>query len=81
MLEDSDSFFISPEEAGESLDKILAKRLSKAGSRTYFQFLIDEGKVLVNGAPVKKRIQPKIGDEIEIEYILNPELSEGRKND
>lgn len=68
------TFFIAEEEAGERLDKILAKRLSGAGSRTYFQFLIDEGKVLVNGAPVKKRAKPKAGDEVEVEYILTPEL-------
>lgn len=75
MSDDSDSFFISPDEAGERLDKILANRFSKVGSRTYFQFLIDEGKVLLNGASVKKRILPKAGDEIEIEYILTPEIT------
>jgi 23S rRNA pseudouridine1911/1915/1917 synthase len=70
-----DSFFISGEEAGIRLDKILANRFSQAGSRTYFQFLINEQKVLLNGAPVKKRILPKMGDEIEIEYLLTPELT------
>ncbi len=73
--EDNDTFFITEEDNGERLDKVLAKRFSKAGSRTYFQFLIDEGKVLLNGAPVKKRIIPKCGDEIEIEYVLTPELT------
>lgn len=72
---ESDSFFITAEEAGERLDKILAQRLSKAGSRTYFQFLIDEEKVLLNGEPVKKRIKPSEGDEVEVEYILTPELT------
>lgn len=72
---DCDSFLIADEEAGERLDKILARRLDKVGSRTYFQFLIEEGKVLVNGEPVKKRIQPKPGDEVEIEYILNEEIT------
>lgn len=72
--DDPDTFFISDEEAGERLDKILALRLSHAGSRTYFQFLIEEQKVLVNGVPVKKRYLPKAGDEVEIEYILTPEL-------
>lgn len=74
MQEDSETFFISIEEAGERLDKVLAGRLKGAGSRTYFQFLIDEGKVLLNGSPVKKRIKPKEGDEVEVEYILTPEL-------
>lgn len=75
MQEDNDTLFISEEEAGERLDKVLAARLSEAGSRTYFQYLIDEGKVLLNGAPVKKRTKPKAGDEVEVEYILAPELT------
>lgn len=73
--EEIESFFISPENVGERLDKILATRLSCAGSRTYFQYLIDEGKVLLNGAPVKKRVKPKVGDEVEVEYLLTPELT------
>lgn len=75
MQEDNDILFITDEEAGERLDKVLASRLSKAGSRTYFQYLINEGKVLLNGEPVKKRVKPKAGDEVEVEYILVPELS------
>lgn len=75
MSLDTDTLFISEEEAGERLDKILAARLSNAGSRTYFQYLIEEGKVLVNGAPVKKRVKPKAGDEVEIEYLLTAELT------
>lgn len=73
--DDAGTFFITDEEAGERLDKILAARLSGAGSRTYFQYLIDEGKVLLNGAPVKKRAKPVCGDEVEVEYILTPELT------
>lgn len=73
--QDLETFFISQEEAGDRLDKILAIRLSEAGSRTYFQYLIDEGKVLLNGAPIKKRTKPKAGDEIEVEYILTPDIT------
>lgn len=72
--EEIETFFITEEEAGERLDKVLATRLSGAGSRTYFQYLIDEGKVLLNGSPVKKRVKPKAGDEVEVEYLLTPEL-------
>ena len=75
MQDDSESFFISDVESGERLDKILANRLKDLGSRTYFQFLIDEGQVLLNGEPVKKRVKPLSGDEIEIEYRLTPELN------
>lgn len=74
MQEEFDTLFINEEEAGERLDKILAARLHQAGSRTYFQYLIEEGKVLLNGTAVKKRCKPKVGDEIEVEYILCPEL-------
>lgn len=75
MQEENDLFFITDEEVGERLDKILACRLSRAGSRTYYQYLINEGKVLLNGEPAKKRTKPKAGDEVEVEYILVPELS------
>jgi 23S rRNA pseudouridine1911/1915/1917 synthase len=75
MEEEAETLFITEAEAGERLDKILALRLKEAGSRTYFQYLIEEGKVLLNGIPVKKRIKPKLGDEVEVEYILTPELA------
>jgi 23S rRNA pseudouridine1911/1915/1917 synthase len=72
--EDIETFFISEEESGERLDKILANRYHTVGSRTYFQFLVDEHKVLLNGSAVKKRQKTKAGDEIEIEFVLTPEL-------
>ncbi|MBA3816229.1 MAG: RluA family pseudouridine synthase [Parachlamydiaceae bacterium] len=71
---EEETFFITEEEAGERLDKVLSKRFCHAGSRTYFQFLIDEGKVLLNGAPIKKRNKAIAGDEIEVEFILTAEL-------
>lgn len=75
MTEESETFFITSEDAGQRLDKILSQRLHEAGSRTYFQYLIEEHKVLLNGSPVKKRVIVKEGDEIEVEYILTPELT------
>lgn len=65
---------ITEEEAGERLDKVLAARYKQVQSRTYFQSLIEQQCVLLNGLPVKKRIKPKAGDEVEIEFILTPEL-------
>lgn len=65
---------IEAEEAGQRLDKVLSKRFNSIKSRTYFQMLIDEQQVLLNGLPVKKRIQPQEGDEVEIHFILTPEL-------
>lgn len=65
---------ISPEEAGERLDRILAHRYREVRSRTYFQHLIEEGNVLLNGVPEKKRSKPKAGDEVEVTFLLAPEL-------
>lgn len=70
-----DSFLVSEGEAGQRLDKILTQRYQEEKSRTYFQYLIEEQKVLLNGLPVKKRITPKPGDEIEIIFIYPPQLS------
>jgi 23S rRNA pseudouridine1911/1915/1917 synthase len=72
--DDNNTFFISEDEAGERLDKILTKRFSKLGSRTYFQFLIEEGNVLVDGETIKKRVKPKVGAEVEVEFTLTPDL-------
>lgn len=72
--EESDLFFITEGEAGERLDKVLARRFSEIHSRTYFQYLIQEHLILVNGAPVKKRTKPDPGDEIEIQFAALPEL-------
>ncbi len=71
---ETDCIIISEKEAGERLDKILADRFSTSHSRTYFQFLIDEKRILLNGVPVKKRIKPKAGDEVEIQFLITPEL-------
>ncbi len=62
------------EEAGQRLDQLLTK-LYPGHSRTYFQGLIEEGCVLVNGAAVKKRTILNMSDEIEVCFRLTPELS------
>lgn len=66
--------FISAEEEGTRVDKLLAARFPHY-SRTYFQHLLDIGCVLLNGEPVKKRIIPEEGDEIEICFQAIPEAS------
>ena len=55
------------------LDQLLVKKFPNY-SRTYFQDLIERGLVLLNGEQAKKRIHPKLGDEIEIEFALPPEI-------
>ncbi|MBB65672.1 MAG: 23S rRNA pseudouridylate synthase [Waddliaceae bacterium] len=71
---ETNRFFVTEEEAGERLDKVLSKRYTEQ-SRTYFQYLITEKLVLVNGEPVRKRTALQTNDEVEVEFILSPELS------
>ena len=72
--EDTDLLIVTAEEAGERLDKILANRFREVYSRSYFQYLIDEQLVFLNGFPVKKRIKPLAGDEIEVKFVATPEI-------
>lgn len=65
---------IEKEEEGERIDKILASRYKNHFSRTYFQYLLEQGLVLHNGCPLKKRGKPCAGDEIEIEFSAFPEI-------
>jgi 23S rRNA pseudouridine1911/1915/1917 synthase len=70
----NDWIVIREDEVGQRLDKILAERHQGMHSRTYFQYLIEQGKVIVNGEIVKKRYLPEEGDEVQIHYILTPEI-------
>lgn len=65
---------VSEKEEGLRLDQLLSTRFP-AHSRTYFQYLIDQGAVRVNGKQLKKREKPGGGDRIEISFILPPEIS------
>lgn len=67
-MEEQDLIVISEKEAGVRLDKLLSSRFEERFSRTYFEHLIENELVLLNGLPVKKRIKPKAGDEIEIYF-------------
>jgi 23S rRNA pseudouridine1911/1915/1917 synthase len=71
--EETDLLIITEDEAGERLDKILAKRFNAKYSRTYFQFLIDQQLILVNGVSVKKRTLLQEGDEVEVQFAATPE--------
>jgi 23S rRNA pseudouridine1911/1915/1917 synthase len=66
-----DTLFVSPDEEGTRIDKLLAVRFANY-SRTYFQHLIEIGCVLLNGEPIKKRICPEDGDEIEVCFQAIP---------
>lgn len=65
---------VSEEETSYRLDKLLALRFPEY-SRQYFQYLIREKLVLVNGNLVKKAAKLEEGDEIEVEFALTPEIS------
>jgi 23S rRNA pseudouridine1911/1915/1917 synthase len=65
---------VTAEEEGGRLDRLLAKRFQDRHSRTYFQYLIQENLVSLNGQPVKKRVKPKEGDEIEVNFALTPQI-------
>lgn len=70
----SDLLIVQDEEENLRLDKLLALHYSQF-SRTYFQWLIEQGSVLVNGASVKKRQKFQSGDEIEVQFVITDELS------
>ncbi len=70
-----ETLFVTAEEEGERLDKILAERFRNIQSRTYFQKLIEDHLVLLNGSPAKKRARPSEGDEVEVEFVLTPEIA------
>lgn len=69
-----DTLFIDESQAGIRLDKILANQFKEIHSRTYFQNLIEQGMVLINGSPIKKRLQPKAGDEVQINFFITQEI-------
>ncbi len=71
---DTEIIFATAERSGFRLDKFLCDHF-KPKSRTYFQQLIENGFVLVNGILVKKRTLIEEGDEIEVCFQLTEELS------
>lgn len=74
FTQEPDLLFVTAEEEETRIDKLLAHRFPNH-SRTYFQNLITEGFVLVNGESIKKRMVLEEGDEIEICFQATPEAS------
>jgi len=56
------------------LDKFLTQKYP-GYSRTYFQYLIENGFVLVNGKQLKKKDETQADDDIEVCFQLTPEIS------
>ncbi len=69
----TESLFVEPNEQDVRLDKLLVDRFPNM-SRTYFQWLISEGFVSVNGEIVKKSSKLAVGDEIEVQFVPTVEL-------
>ncbi|MCK4934715.1 MAG: RluA family pseudouridine synthase [Simkaniaceae bacterium] len=67
-----DTYIVKKEDEGERLDKLLTCHFPHH-SRTYFQYLIQEKSITINGLFVKKRERPTAGDEIQIFYLHSPE--------
>ncbi|NGX63218.1 MAG: Ribosomal large subunit pseudouridine synthase D [Candidatus Anoxychlamydiales bacterium] len=71
---DQNIFLITDEKEQIRIDKLLAEKFASK-SRSYFQYLIENGSVLVNSKKVKKRFSPKMNDEIEIFFQALPDIS------
>lgn len=74
MDDPTDTFLVSKAEEDMRLDKLLPVHFPEH-SRTYFQYLLEQGCILVNGKRLKKREKVKQGDEIEVCFLLTEEIS------
>lgn len=75
QITEDEAFIVEDAETALRLDKLLALRFLGRYSRNYFQTLIADGLVLINGETAKKRIAVKAGDEIEIQFVYSKEIS------
>ncbi|CAM0117715.1 RluA family pseudouridine synthase [Rhabdochlamydiaceae symbiont of Dictyostelium giganteum] len=75
----NESFVILEAMQDIRLDKLLVQTYPHH-SRTYFQYLIEKGLVLVNGEIIKKREKLSLDDEVEVCFELKPELSLEKEN-
>jgi 23S rRNA pseudouridine1911/1915/1917 synthase len=68
------NFIILKEEAGTRIDILLKKKFENK-SRAYFQYLIENKKVLINNKPIKKNKKiAKENDEIKIFFLPLPQI-------
>lgn len=61
-------------EGGKRLDSFLGARMPEQ-SRSYFGGLCQLGMVLVGGKVAKKSVKVEEGQEVEVRFIISPELS------
>jgi 23S rRNA pseudouridine1911/1915/1917 synthase len=65
---------IGKEHLSLRLDRLLGRTFPEY-SRTYFQKLIEEGHVLINGKIPKKRDSLNLNDEVEVAFVHSQEIS------
>lgn len=70
-----DHLIVDGMEVGKRIDQVLASRFVGRFSRTYFQRLLGEGSIEVNGVAAKKRALLALNDEITICWSLTPDLA------
>ncbi len=67
-------FIVGGKDEGIRLDQYLVNRLSKSLSRTYIQKLIADGKVVIDGKPVKSHHKLRYGEQIYAEVIFKEKI-------
>lgn len=66
------TFEVEKSTVGQRLDQLLSQRFPDS-SRSYLQYLIQDGYVLLNGKKTKKRVLARLGDTIDIHFMITPE--------
>jgi 23S rRNA pseudouridine1911/1915/1917 synthase len=67
-----EAFQVEEQLAGLRLDRALSCYFPDY-SRSYFEWLIEEGRVEVNGCAVKKRMKLALHDRIAVHFVITPE--------
>jgi 23S rRNA pseudouridine1911/1915/1917 synthase len=78
ICEPHEILVVEPWQQHSRLDALLSDYFQK--SRTYFQNLIEEGFVVVNGKREKKSYKPVPGDEIEVQFVVTRALDIAPEN-
>lgn len=70
----SEVLTVEQEDGGKRLDAFLGARMPEQ-SRSYFGGLCQLGMVLVAGKVAKKSVKVEAGQEVEVRFVVSPELS------
>ncbi len=78
--DDNFTIQITVDEAHERIDKVLANRYTGQYSRSYFQQLLEEGLIIADGKPLKKRDKLCAGSEIEVGFTCTQQIDVAPEN-